>query len=139
MSSMEQRDIRVFATADIGTLALDRLRALGYEVEVYREIEPPSSAFIVDKLRSGVQVLITTIRDRIDDEIFEAGSQSLKVVAQCAVGFDNIDRAAANRHRTPFTNTPDVLTEATAEFAFFMLGAVSRKMYSSERLVESGN
>jgi glyoxylate reductase len=58
------------------------------------------------------------------------------VVAQCAVGVDNIDRAAANRHRIPFTNTADVLTEATAEFALFMLGAVSRKLYSSEKLVE---
>jgi len=48
------------------------------------------------------------------------------------VGFDNIDREAANRHRIPFTNTPDVLTDATAEFAFFMLGAVARKLYPAE-------
>jgi glyoxylate reductase len=58
------------------------------------------------------------------------------VVAQVAVGIDNIDRAAANRYRIPITNTADVLTEATAEFALFMMGAVSRKLYSSERLVE---
>ncbi len=58
------------------------------------------------------------------------------VVAQIAVGVDNIDRAAANRYRIPFTNTPDVLTEATAEFALFILGAVSRKLYQSEKLVE---
>ena len=53
----------------------------------------------------------------IDEEVFEAGRGSLKVVAQYAVGFDNIDRAAANRTRIPFTHTGDVLTEATAEFA----------------------
>jgi glyoxylate reductase len=52
------------------------------------------------------------------------------------VGFDNIDRAAANRFGIPFTNTPDVLTEATAEFALFLLGAVSRRLYSSQKVVE---
>jgi len=135
---MNPANIRIFSTADIGQAALDRLRARGYEVEVYPEIEPPPADLIIDKLRGGVQVLITTLRDRIDDEVFAAGGQTLKLVAQCAVGFDNIDRAAANRHRIPFTNTPDVLTEATAEFAFFLLGAVSRKLYSSEKLVESG-
>src|SRR5215831_7633699 len=135
---MEQLKTKVFVTADIGKAALDRLRAREYEVEVYPEIEAPTKEFVIGKLRDGAQVLITTIRDRIDDEVFAAGNGLLKLVAQCAVGFDNIDRAAANRHRIPFTNTPDVLTEATAEFAFFMLGAVSRKLYSSEKLVESG-
>lgn len=128
----------MFVTADIGNAALDRLRTRGYEVEVYPEIEAPTKEFVIGKLRNGAQILITTIRDRIDDEVFAAGNGLLKLVAQCAVGFDNIDRAAANRHRIPFTNTPDVLTEATAEFAFFMLGALSRKLYSSEKLVESG-
>jgi glyoxylate reductase len=134
---MQPGKVRVFATADIGEAALDRLRSPGYELEVYSEIEPPAPSVIIDKVRDGVQVLITTIRDRIDEPVFAAGNGSLRLVAQCAVGFDNIDRAAANRHRIPFTNTPDVLTEATAEFAFFMLGAVSRKLYSSEKLVES--
>ncbi len=68
--------------------------------------------------------------------MFRVGAGTLRVVAQIAVGFDNIDREAANRYKIPFTNTADVLTEATAEFAFFMMGAVSRKLYSSERLVE---
>jgi glyoxylate reductase len=135
---MEPPNTKVFVTADIGQAALDRLRTRGYEVEVFPEIEPPTKEFIAGKLRGGAEVLITTIRDRVDDEVFAAGAGSLKLIAQCAVGFDNIDRAAANRHRIPFTNTPDVLTEATAEFAFFMLGALSRKLYSSEKLIESG-
>ncbi|HEX5413873.1 MAG TPA: NAD(P)-dependent oxidoreductase, partial [Terriglobia bacterium] len=71
----------------------------------------------------------------IDREIFEAGKGTLKVVAQDAVGFDNINRADANEYKVPFSNTPEVLTEATAEFALFMLGAVARKLYPSERLV----
>jgi glyoxylate reductase len=126
---------RVFATCDIGSAALDVLRRRGYEVEVYPRPEPPPKEVILEKLREGVDGLITTLRDPIDEDVFEAGKGRLKVVAQMAVGFDNIDRAAANRYRIPFTHTPDVLTEATAEFAFFIMGALARKLWSSERLV----
>ncbi|HET9531655.1 MAG TPA: D-glycerate dehydrogenase [Blastocatellia bacterium] len=133
---MSGKTVRVFATADIGRQAIDRLRERGYEVEVYTEIDPPPKSLIIEKTRSGIDALITTLRDTIDEEVFEAGQGRLRVIAQMAVGVDNIDRAAANRFRVPFTNTADVLTEATAEFALFMLGAVSRKLYSSEKLVE---
>src|SRR5256714_2195014 len=129
---MTSKPIRIFATADIGDAALDRLRQRGYEVEVYAELEAPPQSLIIEKIKSGIDGLITTLRDRIDEAVFAAGRDRLRVVAQLAVGVDNIDRAAANRCRIPFTNTPDVLTEATAEFALFMLGAVSRRLYSSE-------
>ena len=56
-------------------------------------------------------------------------------MAQDAVGFDNISRSDANRYKIPFTNTPDVLTDATAEFAFFMMGALARKLWDSEHLL----
>ncbi len=126
----------IFSTADIGHDALDRLVRLGYDVEVYADTEPPPKSVIIDKVRGGVVALITTLRDPIDGEVLGAGKGTLKVVAQMAVGIDNIDRSAANLNLIPFTNTPDVLTEATAEFALFMMGALSRKLYSSERLVE---
>ncbi len=127
--------LRIFATCDIGKAALDLLRRHGYEVEVYDQLEPPPKSLIVEKVRSGIGGLITTLRDPIDREVFEAGKGTLKVVAQDAVGFDNINRADANEYKIPFTNTPQVLTEATAEFAVLILGAVARKLYPSERLV----
>src|SRR5580692_4032984 len=77
---------------------------------------------------------IDLLRNPIDAEVFEAGKNTLKVVAQIAVGFDNINRADANRYKIPFTHTADVLTEATAEFAFFMMGALARKMWTAEHL-----
>ena len=129
---MSQR-YRIFATCDIGE-SLDLLRKRGYDVEVYPKPEPPPKSLIVEKVKTGVDGLITTLRDPIDAEIFEAGKGKLKVVAQFAVGFDNIRRADANRYKIPFTHTPDVLTEATAEFAFFMLGVLARKMWSAEHL-----
>src|SRR5215469_9981559 len=124
---------RVFATCDIGP-ALDLLRQRGYELEVFPGPAAPSKSLMLEKVRSGVDGLITTLRDQIDAEVFEAGKGGLKVVAQLAVGFDNINRADANRYHVPFTNTADVLTEATAEFAFFMLGAVARKLWTAEHL-----
>src|ERR1700751_2032748 len=125
------KKFRVFATCDIGD-ALNVLREQGYELEVYPEPKAPPKRLIIEKLKSGIDGLITTLRDLIDAEIFEAGKGHLKVVAQIAVGFDNINRADANHYKIPFTNTADVLTDATAEFAFFMLAALARKMWPSE-------
>jgi len=124
---------RVFATADIGP-SLDLLRKRGYEVEVYSDPKAPPKTLIIDKVKSGIDGLITTLRDPIDAEVFEAGKGRLKVIAQIAVGFDNINRTDANRYKIPFTHTADVLTEATAEFAFFMMGDLARRMWTAEHL-----
>src|SRR6202163_1082394 len=123
----------VFATCDIGD-AIDLLRQRGYEVEIYPKPDAPPKSLIIAKVKSGVDGLITTLRDSIDAEVFEAGKGKLKVVAQIAVGFDNINRADANRYKIPFTHTADVLTEATAEFAFFIMGTLARKMWTAEHL-----
>src|SRR5881396_1503634 len=131
----DKKRFRVFATSSIGDAAQNRLREHGYDLEVFQGPEAPPKKLIVEKVKSGVDGLITTLRDPIDAEVFEAGKGALKVVAQIAVGFDNINRADANKYKIPFTNTADVLTEATAEFAFLMLGILARKMWQSERLV----
>src|SRR5207302_128219 len=115
--------------------ARDYEQGADYELEVYEGPEAPPKKLIIEKVKSGIDGLITTLRDPIDAEVFEAGKGTLKVVAQIAVGFDNINRADANKYKIPFTNTADVLTEATAEFAFFMMGVLARKMWQSERLV----
>src|SRR5438270_12115740 len=125
---------RIFATSRIGDAAENRLRERGYELEVFQGPEAPPKELIVEKVKDGIDALITTLRDRIDAEVFEAGKGTLKVVAQIAVGFDNTNRADANRYKVPFTHTADVLTEATAEFAFFMMGALARKMWTAEHL-----
>jgi glyoxylate reductase len=127
------KKFHVFATCDIGE-AINLLRQRGYEVEVHPQPEAPPKSLIIEKVNSGIDGLITTLRDPIDAEVFEAGKGALRVVAQFAVGIDNINRADANRYKVPFTNTADVLTEATAEFAFFMLGMLARKMWPAEHL-----
>src|SRR5579864_4759940 len=128
---MSNKKYRVFATCHIGDAAETLLRERGCELEIYPGPEAPPKELIVKKVASGIDGLITTLRDPIDAEVFEAGNGTLKVVSQIAVGFDNINRADANRYKVPFTHTADVLTEATAEFAFFMMGAVARKLWPS--------
>ena len=127
---------RIYATCDIGHQALDRIREKGWQLEVFDKIDPPPKSLILQKVKGGIDALITTLRDPIDEEVFAAGEAAgLKVVAQDAVGFDNIDRAAANRHKIPFSNTADVLTDATAEWAFFIMGCAARKTWPAEQMV----
>jgi glyoxylate reductase len=135
---MTKPKVRVFATCHIGDAAASLLREKGYELEIYPGPEAPPKRLIIEKVAAGVDGLITTLRDPIDAEVFEAGKSTLKVVSQIAVGFDNINRADANRYRIPITNTPDVLNDATAEFAFFMMGAVARRLWDSEKTVREG-
>src|SRR2546425_11075688 len=107
--SMTDRKIRVFATTDIGNAALDRLRELGYEVEVYPHTDAPPKSVILEKVRGGIDALITTLRDRLDEDAFPDGAGTLKIVAQIAVGLDKIECAAANRHPVPFAHRADGL------------------------------
>src|ERR1051325_2940205 len=130
----DKKSFRVFDTSRIGNPAENLLRARGYDLEVFQGPEAPPKKLIIEKVKGGIDGLITTLRDPIDAEVFEAGKESLKVVAQIAVGFDNINRADANKYKIPFTHTADVLTEATAEFAFLMMGMLARKMYTAEHL-----
>ena len=128
----------MFATCDIGD-ALNVLRENGYELEVYPSSDAPPKSLIIEKVKSGIDGLITTLRDPIDAEVFAASPGALKVVAQIAVGFDNINRADANRYNIPFTHTADVLTEATAEFAFFLMGTLARKLWPAEHLTRENH
>jgi glyoxylate reductase len=127
--------LKIYATCHIGDEAENLLRERGCELEIYPGPEAPPKKLIVEKVGGGVDGLITTLRDPIDAEVFAAGNGRLKVVSQIAVGFDNINRADANRYKVPFTNTAEVLNDATAEFTFLMMGTLSRRMWDSEKMV----
>ncbi len=81
--------------------------------------------------------VVALLTDRIDEAFF-ARCPQLKVVANVAVGYDNIDLAAAARHGIAITNTPGVLTEATADFAFTLLLACARRVVEADRYVRDG-
>jgi glyoxylate reductase len=80
---------------------------------------------------------VCVLPDRIDEALFEAG-KALKVVSNIAVGYDNIDVAAARRHGVVVTNTPDVLTEATAELTWALILSAARRIGEGERLIRRG-
>lgn len=78
------------------------------------------------------------MHDRIDGDVLEAAGQQLAVVANVAVGYDNVDLDACFRRGIVVTNTPGVLSEATADLAFALLLAVTRRLGEAERLVRGG-
>src|SRR5437764_12751171 len=103
----DKKRFRIFATSRIGDPAENHLRERGYEVEVFQGPEAPPKKLIIEKVKSGIDALITTLRDPIDGEVFAAGKDSLKVAAQIEVGIDNINRDEAHKYHIPFTNTAD--------------------------------
>ena len=81
--------------------------------------------------------IVSLLTDRIDEALLARCSR-LRVVANVAVGYDNIDVAAATRHKVIVTNTPGVLTDATADFAFTLLLACARRVVEADRYVRDG-
>lgn len=101
-----------------------------------REDRPLEKAEIVEGAK-GVDCLVTMLTDTVDDEVLAANPQ-LRVVANYAVGFNNIDLAAATRRGIPVSNTPDVLTDATADTAWALLLAAARRVPEGDRYARSG-
>jgi glyoxylate reductase len=81
-----------------------------------------------------VDALVTMLSDEVDKEIFEAATR-LKIIAQMAVGFNNIDLAEATNRGICITNTSEVLTETTADYAFALLMTVARRVVEADRFV----
>ncbi|WP_328607333.1 D-glycerate dehydrogenase [Amycolatopsis sp. NBC_00345] len=86
---------------------------------------------------AGASAVVSMLHDRIDGSVAEAAGPGLKVVANVAVGYDNVDVAALAARGVTVTNTPGVLTDATADLAFGLLLAVTRRLGEGERLVRA--
>ena len=125
----------VLLTRRIPAPVLARLQA-ACTVDLHEGDDPISRAELLARVR-GKQGLLCLLTDRVDREVLEAGVD-LRIVANIAVGYDNIDVAAARARGVPVTNTPDVLTEATAEFTWALILAVTRRVAEGERLLRGG-
>jgi glyoxylate reductase len=95
----------------------------------------PLTAPELHQVAAGADALITLLHDRVDDVLLAAAGPQLRCVANVAVGYDNVDVAAATRRRVRVTNTPGVLTEATADIAMALILAVTRRLGEGERLL----
>src|SRR3954454_8635154 len=125
----------VFVTRALPFAALDRLRT-AHEVDEWADDRPPSR----DELRArarGAEGLLTMLTDRIDAELIDAAPR-LRAIANLAVGTDNIDLEAAAARGIAVGNTPDVLTDATADLAFALLLALARRIVPSAEMVRAG-
>ena len=110
---------RVFVTRRIPAAGLDRIVA-ACEAAVWEDPLPPPRGGAARRV-AGCEGLVTLLTDRVDAELLDAAGPQLKVISNFAVGFNNIDVAEASRRRIRIGNTPDVLTEATADMAFALL------------------
>lgn len=125
---------RVFITRALPEAGLAALRGGEFDVEVYRGSEPIPREELLAKVK-GSGGLITLVSERVDEELLEAAGPDLKVVANYAVGYDNIDLATCTRRGVAVSNTPDVLTEATADQTWALLLAVARRLPEGEALL----
>jgi glyoxylate reductase len=107
-----------------------------FDAEIWRDYAPPPKNVIVEKAKD-VDALATLLSDKIDGEVFN-GAPKLKIVSQLAVGFDNIDIPEATKRGIYVTNTPEVLTDTTADFAWALLMAVARRVVEADKYVRSG-
>lgn len=124
---------KVFITRRLPT-RLDSLQAIA-EVEIWTERQPPPYELLREKVQDN-DGLICLLTDPIDRPLIEA-APNLKVISQMAVGYDNIDIGAATVKQIPVGHTPDVLTDATADFAWALLMAAARRVVEGDRVTRA--
>jgi glyoxylate reductase len=127
---------RVYVTRVIPQQGIDVLRER-LQVEV-NESDQPLSAEALRELAGSCSALVTLLTDKIDHSVLEAGKGTLKIVANVAVGYDNVDVPAATRAGIIVSNTPGVLTETTADFAFALMMAAARRIPEAEGFLRAG-
>ena len=125
---------RVFVARPIQPSVVERV-SRSCDVEVHPADEPMTAAQFADSIAHCDGVI--SVGGNVSEETL-AHAPKLRVVANIGAGYDTIDVAACTKRRIAVTNTPDVLTESTADFAFALLLAVSRRLFEADRYVRDG-
>ncbi|MCK5593428.1 D-glycerate dehydrogenase, partial [Candidatus Bathyarchaeota archaeon] len=126
---------KVFVTRELPERGL-RIIKKRFEAEVWADSAPPPKKVVIQKVAK-VDALASLLTDKIDVEVFDV-APNLKIIAQFAVGYDNIDIKEATKRGIYVTNTPGVLTETTADFAWALLMAVARRVVEADKYIRSG-
>ncbi|OHA15678.1 MAG: D-glycerate dehydrogenase [Candidatus Tagabacteria bacterium RIFCSPLOWO2_01_FULL_42_9] len=129
--------MKIFVTRKIPEAGINLLKQKGYEVEVsdYDGVLPREK--LLEKIK-GADAILSLLTDKIDGEAMDAAGSRLKIVANYAVGYDNIDLKAASERKIIVANTPEVLTESVAEHAIALMFAISRRIVESDQFMRDG-
>ena len=128
---------RVVVTGRIPDAGLVVLRAAGHRVDVWEGSGPIERQDLL-RLVAGADALVTLLTERVDAELLDAAGPQLRVVANVAVGYNNLDVSACSARGIVAANTPGVLTDATADIAMALILMTTRRLAEAERLVRSG-
>ncbi len=126
----------VVVTGPVPQPALDHLQAAGVQLRVGTADTLPVSE--LHALVAGADAVLTLLTAKVDDAFLDAVGPQVRVVANVAVGYNNIDVAACTARGVTVTNTPGVLTDATADIALALILMATRRLGEGERLIRSG-
>ncbi|SFB53733.1 Lactate dehydrogenase [Amycolatopsis marina] len=128
----------VYVSRRLSAAPMTALESLGVPIVVHPDPDwPPSRGELLDAVR-GASALVTLLTERVDTELLKATGNALQIVANCAVGYDNVDVNAASSRGVVVTNTPGVLDEATADCAFGLILAMARRLVEADRFMRTG-
>ena len=127
---------RTLVTRRLPSSVIAKLEAAS-EVDLYTGSGAIAREELLARVK-GVDAIVCLLTDKIDDGTLEAAGPQLKVVANVAVGYNNVDVAACRQRGVVVTNTPDVLTNACADFTWGLILAVTRRLGEGERVVRAG-
>ena len=126
---------KVLVTREIPEAGLRPLET--YDLTVLSEAPPARDELL--EAAKGAEGVLSNVTEKMDAEFMDAAGDGLKVIANMAVGYDNVDVEAAKKRGIAVTNTPGVLDETTADTAFMLLLAAARRLGESERTLRAGN
>ena len=127
---------KVFVARIIPDKGLDLVKEF-CNADVWEGELPPPREEILKRVQ-GVDGLLSLLTDKVDGKVMDAAGPQLKIISNYAVGFDNIDISAATARGIPIGNTPDVLTDATADFSFALMMSAGRRVLEGDRYVRDG-
>ena len=129
--------MKIFITRKIPQTGIDLFNQAGHEVEVSPLDRPMTHEELLTHIK-GVDAILSQLVDKIDGSVMDAAGSQLKIVANYAVGFDNINLQDAKQRNILVTNTPDILTDSVADHAFALMMASARRVTESDRFSRAG-
>ncbi|MBM3806130.1 MAG: D-glycerate dehydrogenase [Actinobacteria bacterium] len=128
--------MKIVVTGKIPQAGLEVLKTAGFQPDAWSQDSAMSRSDLLSKVK-GADILVTLLTEKVDAELLDAAGPNLKAVCNVAVGYNNIDVAACKSRKVLVTNTPGVLTEATADIAIALILMTTRRLAEGERVIRS--